>query len=171
MSVIYIDINAISLCLDLNIFQQDECFCSKLGMEVEYAIKSNIKTSLSLIWAICHLLPFVRVWQYIHVQVKPANSGHSRETEKIAVIDRWPLFTGYNFRGGGGGGGTFWCSHEAGDRRLLTTFSLSIHRGMHRHMRTHTQTCISCIVGVPLLFSTILFQAMSDINLGLNDHS
>ena len=33
----YIDINAISLCLDLNIFQQDQCFCSKLGMEVDYA--------------------------------------------------------------------------------------------------------------------------------------
>ena len=29
--VMYIDINAISLCLDFNIFQQDECFCSKLG--------------------------------------------------------------------------------------------------------------------------------------------
>ena len=24
-----------TLYLDLNIFQQDECFCSKLGMEVE----------------------------------------------------------------------------------------------------------------------------------------
>ena len=42
----YIDINAISLYLDLNIFQLDECLCSKLGMEVEYA-KSNLKTSLS----------------------------------------------------------------------------------------------------------------------------
>ena len=42
VSVMYIDINAISLCLDLNIFQQDECFSSKLGMEVEYA-KSNLK--------------------------------------------------------------------------------------------------------------------------------
>ena len=45
VSVMYIDINAISLYIDLNIFQQDECFCSKLGMEVEYA-KSNLKTSL-----------------------------------------------------------------------------------------------------------------------------
>ena len=26
--------------------------------------------------------------------VKPANSGHSRETENVAVIDRWLLFTG-----------------------------------------------------------------------------
>ena len=57
----YIDIiNAISLCFDLDIFQQDECFCPKLGMEVEYA-KSNLKTSQ--IWVICHLLPFVRVGQ------------------------------------------------------------------------------------------------------------
>ena len=62
VSVMYIDINAISWCLDLhvNIFQQDEFFCSKLGMEAEYA-KSNIKTPLSQIWVICHLLPFVRV--------------------------------------------------------------------------------------------------------------
>ena len=58
----YIDVNAISLCLDLNIFQQDECFCSKLGMEVEYA-KSYLKASLSQIWVICDLLPFVRVGQ------------------------------------------------------------------------------------------------------------
>ena len=35
--------------LDLNIFQQDECFCSKLGMEVEYA-KSSLKTSVSQFW-------------------------------------------------------------------------------------------------------------------------
>ena len=33
----YIDINVISLCLDLNIFEQDECFCSKLGLEVKHA--------------------------------------------------------------------------------------------------------------------------------------
>ena len=58
----YIDINAISLCLDLNVFQQDECFCTKLGLEGECA-KSNLKTSLSQIWVICHLLPFVRVGQ------------------------------------------------------------------------------------------------------------
>ena len=38
VSVMYIDINAISLYLDLNIFQQDECFCFKFGMEIEYAI-------------------------------------------------------------------------------------------------------------------------------------
>ena len=62
MSVIYTDINAISLHLDLNIFQEDECFCSKLGMEVEYA-KSNLETSLSQIWVVYQLLPFVRVWQ------------------------------------------------------------------------------------------------------------
>ena len=58
----YIDINAISLYLDINIFQQDECSCSKLGMEAEYA-KSNLQTSLSQIWVICQLLPFVRVGQ------------------------------------------------------------------------------------------------------------
>ena len=52
VSVMYIDINAISLCLDLNIFQQDEYFCSNLGMEVKHA-KSNLKTSLSQIWVIC----------------------------------------------------------------------------------------------------------------------
>ena len=65
VSVMYIDIkviNAISLYLDLNIFQQDEYFCSKLGMELEYA-KSNLKTSLSQISVICLLLPFVRVGQ------------------------------------------------------------------------------------------------------------
>ena len=50
VSVMYIDINAISLYFDLNIFQQDECFCSKLGMVGEYA-KSNLKTSLSQILA------------------------------------------------------------------------------------------------------------------------
>ena len=38
-------------------------FLLQLGLEVEYA-KSNLKTSLSEIWVICHLLPFVRVGQY-----------------------------------------------------------------------------------------------------------
>ena len=57
VSVMYIYIDAISLYLDLNIFQQDKCFCSKLGMEVEYA-KANLKTSLYQIWVICQLLPF-----------------------------------------------------------------------------------------------------------------
>ena len=42
--VMYIDINAPSLCLDFNIFQQDECFCSKLGVEVEHA-KSNLENN------------------------------------------------------------------------------------------------------------------------------
>ena len=62
LSVMYIGIRAISLCLDFNIFQQDGCFCSKLGLDVEHA-KSNLKTSLSQIWMICDLLPFVRVRQ------------------------------------------------------------------------------------------------------------
>ena len=57
----YIDI--MQLCLDLNIFQQDECFCSKLRLEIEHA-KSSLKTSLSQIWVICQLLPFVRVGKY-----------------------------------------------------------------------------------------------------------
>ena len=61
--IMYIGINAILWCLDFNIFQQDECFCSKLGMEVEYA-KSNLKTSLAQIWVSCDLLPFVRVGQH-----------------------------------------------------------------------------------------------------------
>ena len=26
--------------------------------------------------------------------VKPANISHSRDKEKVAFIDRWPLFTG-----------------------------------------------------------------------------
>ena len=64
MSVRYIDINAISYSLDLNIFRQDECFCSKFILEVEYP-KSNLKTPLSHILMICHLLPFVRVGQYM----------------------------------------------------------------------------------------------------------
>ena len=42
-SVKYIDFNAISLWLGINIFQYDECFCSKLRLEVEYS-KSNLKT-------------------------------------------------------------------------------------------------------------------------------
>ena len=67
VSVMFIDIGAISLCPDRNIFQQEECFCSKLGLEVEHA-KSNLKTSLSQIWGICHLFPFVRVGQYTSCQ-------------------------------------------------------------------------------------------------------
>ena len=60
VSVMYIDINAISLCLDLNIFQQDECFCSNLGLKVYRILETP---SLSQIWVICHLLPFLRVGQ------------------------------------------------------------------------------------------------------------
>ena len=66
VSVMYIDINAVSWCLDLNIFQQDECFCSKLRLEVheiEHA-KSNIKTSPFHIWVFCNLVPFVIVGQH-----------------------------------------------------------------------------------------------------------
>ena len=74
VSVMYIDINAVSLCLDLNIFQQDECFCSNLVLEVEYS-KSNVKISLSQIWVICQLLPFVRVGQYSTYKGKPPESN------------------------------------------------------------------------------------------------
>ena len=70
VSVMYIDISAMSWCLDWNIFQQDEWFCLKLGLEVEHA-KSNLKTSLSQIWVICHLLPFVRVGPYISLVFEP----------------------------------------------------------------------------------------------------
>ena len=62
-SDMYIDINY-HYVLDFNIFQQDEFFCSKLGMEVEQYANSNIKTSLSQIWEIFDWLPFVRVGQY-----------------------------------------------------------------------------------------------------------
>ena len=81
VSVMYIDINAISLCLELIIFQQDGCFCSKLGLEAEYA-KSNLKTSLSQIWVICHLLPFVRVGHNIsHQNIKGHFHGKKKELE------------------------------------------------------------------------------------------
>ena len=49
MSVMYIDINAISLYIDLNIFQQDECFCSKLGMDMcTFPILGNESVTLML---------------------------------------------------------------------------------------------------------------------------
>ena len=46
----------------LTSFSRMSYFCSKLGAEVDYA-KSNLKPSLSQIFVICHLLPFVRVGQ------------------------------------------------------------------------------------------------------------
>ena len=76
----YIDINAKSLYVDLSIFQQDECFCLKLGMEVEYA-KSNLKTSLSQILVICELLPFVSVGQSF-----PSDYGEMSPTRVIPAI-------------------------------------------------------------------------------------
>ena len=80
-----IDINAISLCLDLNIFQQDECFCSKLGLEVEYA-KSNLKTSLSQNWVSCHLLPFVRVGQSCLDVKRKQHDLFTNASEKICPL-------------------------------------------------------------------------------------
>ena len=56
--IVHIDINAISLCLDLNIFQQDQAFCSKFGLEVEQWLTPIWKTSRFQIWVLCHLLPF-----------------------------------------------------------------------------------------------------------------
>ena len=96
VSVMYIYINAISLHLDLNSFQQDVCFCSKLGMEVENA-RSNLKTSLSQIWEICQLLPFVRVGQkYISLiitgmQYDKTISSRSKLSCKLIFIARWHL--------------------------------------------------------------------------------
>ena len=58
---VYIDINTKAYNI-MMIFQQDERFCSKFGLEVEHA-ESNPQTSLSQIWVICHLLPLVRVGQ------------------------------------------------------------------------------------------------------------
>ena len=58
----------------------------------------------------CQILVLRNVHQYVTTcTVKPANTGHSRETERVAIIDRWPLFTGsltqkLFSRGGGGGG-------------------------------------------------------------------
>ena len=75
VSVMYIDINAISLWFDLNIFQQDECFCSPLGLEVEHA-KTNLKHQTQ-IWILCHLLPFVRV-------------GQNGQWTNLLSVDEWP---------------------------------------------------------------------------------
>ena len=42
--------------------KQDECFCSKLGLEVEDA-KFNQKTQITQIRMICHLHPSAKVGQ------------------------------------------------------------------------------------------------------------
>ena len=93
VSVIYIDINAISWCLDLNIFQQDECVSSKLGLEVEPA-KSNLKTPISQIWVICHLLPFVRVGQQRHEHFAKKVSSRAvvfRLFQKMVILPPNPV--------------------------------------------------------------------------------
>ena len=41
----------------------------------------------------CSIKSWFPFFLYSHCTVKPSNSGHSRETEKVAVIDRWPLCT------------------------------------------------------------------------------
>ena len=50
---------------ECNIFQQDECFCEKRGLEVAHAIKvpKKKKKNFFQIRLICQLLPFVRVGQ------------------------------------------------------------------------------------------------------------
>ena len=40
----------ISLCLDLNISQQDECFCSKLRLEEDHAKSNPYKTYFLRFW-------------------------------------------------------------------------------------------------------------------------
>ena len=62
------------VCLDLNICHQDECSCSKHGLEVEHA-KSNLKTQLSQIWVICQLLPFVRVGRFTSRALRAPKQG------------------------------------------------------------------------------------------------
>ena len=84
----YIDINAMSLYLDLKIFQQDERFCSKLGMEVEDA-KSHLKTSLSQILVICQLLAFVTVGQH-----RPHNCHKIAMSHSISQKLSYVVFTG-----------------------------------------------------------------------------
>ena len=46
---------------DLNIFQLDECFCSKLGLEIEHAKTVQSKNIDISDLDDCHLLPFVKV--------------------------------------------------------------------------------------------------------------
>ena len=85
VSVMYIDINPISGCLDLNIVQQDECFWATLRMEVEYA-NSNLKTSLSQIWVICQLLPFVSVGQITRTIHINCSSKANRVLRNLRLI-------------------------------------------------------------------------------------
>ena len=87
VSFMYIDINAISRCLiNLNIFQQDECFCSKPGMEVQYVeyAKSNLKT-FSQLCVICQLLPFVRVGQYSTTHFGKHRGGGGLKSNEVIV--------------------------------------------------------------------------------------
>ena len=90
VSVMYIYINVLS-CFDLNIFQQDECFCSKLGLEVEHA-KSNSKTSISKIWVICHLFSFCqsRAAQIMPFRVQFRDALMSVGTTLVCEW-HWPL--------------------------------------------------------------------------------
>ena len=63
VSVICTDVNGISWCLTEHISYQDECLCIKFGLEEEH-IRWNMKTSITQIWMVCHLLSFAKVGQY-----------------------------------------------------------------------------------------------------------
>ena len=39
--------------------------------------------------------PWILCKEFKECTVKPVNSGHPRETEKVAIIERWLLFTGW----------------------------------------------------------------------------
>ena len=94
----YIDINTISLYLDLNIFQQDECFCFKFGMEIEYA-KYKLKESLSQIWVIC-LFKIIMPLQFSDLpHFVEEKLQHAYNTEHLEIYIVLPyLFTKLQYR-------------------------------------------------------------------------
>ena len=60
-------------------------------MEEEYA-KSNLNTSLSLIWVICQLLPFVRVGQYYALMFKLALYACTAfDAEYFIYLSKYPF--------------------------------------------------------------------------------
>ena len=83
-------------------------------------LKSNLKTSISQIWVICHLLPFVRVGQYkktaiYQMKCEPCykRMGTVREGGDGEPAEG----------GGGGGGGVL--TLELGRGMLLESFKYS----------------------------------------------
>ena len=79
----YIYINAISGCLDLNISQQDECFCSKLGIQVEYAKSKSKNTTFS---------DFGDLPVASFCQISPPLGQISQKLEKCQNFRRAPKF-------------------------------------------------------------------------------